>query len=55
MYTGIKYQHFNVVVNSKTVHHTNVRKDTIISIYKGIQNSAISSTAANRIVARLYT
>ena len=26
-----------------------------ISIYKGIQNSAISSMAANRIVARLYT
>jgi len=26
-----------------------------ISIYKGIGNSAISSTAANRIVARLYT
>ena len=26
-----------------------------IYLYKGIQNSAISSTAANRIVARLYT
>jgi len=32
-----------------------IRWDTEIYIYKGIQNSAISSTAANRIVARLYT
>jgi len=31
------------------------RKHINISIYKGIQNSAISSTAANRIVARLCT
>jgi len=39
----------------RCLNASRVTDSDMIFIYKRIQNSAISSTAANRIVARLYT